>query len=184
MIGLLRTDVCGIKGYNYYWANRARLGITKEELAAVGITDGYAYVRHEVVVALIAVQDVLEGEGYHLLVKDGYRTEAAYRLAYAKSVEREGQELADAKFNLDDMPHATGLVVDLGLIDRVTRQEVYLRNGAQDAEGAWRVGFYADKDDPESQEFLRLQNLLIGSMLAAGFVLGSKEEIWHFELRL
>jgi len=174
----------GIKGFSYYWTRRKRLNITEDELRTAGVHDGHAYVRKEIVRPLRLANKTLKLFGYKMVVKDGLRPPAAYELAQRKLYASRGQELTDATLNMEKMPHASGLVVDIGLIDLATGKEVWLRKGADDKLGAWRIGYYAGKDDAESVEFQRLQTILIGAMISAGFVLGSKGEFWHFEYPL
>jgi D-alanyl-D-alanine dipeptidase len=181
---LVKLADYGIEGVSYYWTRRERLGISEEELHNAGVHDEFAYVRPEIVKPLLRADKALRMFGYRMVVKDALRPAAAYQLAQRKLYEKQGKELTDALLNMEKMPHATGLVVDLGLVELTTGKEVWLRKGEDDKDGAWRIGYYLGKDDPESLEYQRLQTILIGTMVSAGFVLGSKGEFWHFEYLL
>lgn len=183
-MGFVNVGDFGIEGVNYYWTRRDRLNISEEELHEAGVHDEHAYVRHELIEPLLRADKSLRTWGYRMIVKDALRPHAAYELAQKKLYEKQGKELTDAMLNMVKMPHASGLAVDISLISLETSQEVWLRNGNHDKDGGWRIGYYMGRDDPASLEYQRLQTILIGTMISAGFVLGSKNEFWHFEYRL
>lgn len=81
------------------------------------------------------------------------------------------------------MPHATGLMVDIGLISLKTGHEVTLRN-YKDGLDAKFINFYKFRSGKRAQEYQRRQDLLHKVMKHAGFKLGVKNEIWHFELNI
>ena len=78
------------------------------------------------------------------------------------------------------MPHATGLAVDIGLLDLKTGKELMMRNKDDDPE-AYLIDYYRNKKDSQSAEFQRLQDILISTMTSVGFSVGEKGEFWHFE---
>lgn len=172
----------GIPGLNYYFINRQRKNISLEELAAVGIVDDKSYVHCDLIVPLLWVIAQLTPHGYSILLEDAYRSPATYELARRKLVTQEGEEVARRLFNMADMPHATARAIDLSLIDSATGQKVWLRNDGRDGLEAKFVGFYQDREDEESRLYQQRQDLLHDIMQRAGFVFGSKREIWHFEL--
>jgi D-alanyl-D-alanine dipeptidase len=178
---LVPSDDWGIDGLNYYWKNRARFGITEEELATVGVTNGRTYIRLALVEPLLQVIQWLQTRGYTIRIEDGYRSEATYELAHRKLAALNGKDFVDSRFNMVDKPHTSGRAVDLALIDIATGLQINLRDDRH-GPGAAFVGFYQGKTDPESIEYQRRQALLVGYMLHAGFVLGSRRECWHFEL--
>lgn len=181
---LVSTSRWGIPGVNYHYANRNRWNISLEELAAVGITNDEAYVHSGLIVPLLNCLALLLPHGYELLVEDAYRSPATYALIRRKFVEQEGEAAASRLFNMEHMPHVSGRCIDVSLVDVATGQKVWLRNDARDGLDAKFAGFYVGKPDAESREFQRRQDVLHSAMFESGFSLGSKREVWHFELPL
>ena len=178
---LISTDSIGVVGRNYYWYNHAIFNITKAELKAVGVVDGKVYIDNDLVQPLLAAKAVLESQGYTLAIVDGYRSPELYTIAYATNAKLLGQSNADGLINIVDMPHSSGRVIDVQLRDFKTNKELYLRDG-RDGTGCHFVDYYKARTDKKSQRFQKLQTILINAMLSQGFVLGKKQEYWHFEL--
>lgn len=176
---LVYSDSFGVRGDNYYWHNAERFGITKDELAAEDIVDARVKVDKSLEVPLKAAQAKLKQHGYDIVIKDGYRSPSMYELAHRKRSETMGK--TDQLINLEAMPHASGRVVDLDLVDAKTAEPVPMRN-REDGLDACFINYYRDKTDAKSREYQCLQELLVGTMKDLGFVLGSKDEYWHFEL--
>ncbi len=176
---LVYSDSFGVRGDNYYWHNAERFGITKEELAEEGITDARVKVDKSMEASLKAAQAKLNEHGYDIVIKDGYRSPSMYELAHRKRSETMGK--TDQLINLEAMPHASGRVVDIDLVDAKSGKPVEMRNREDGLEACF-VNFYRDKTDAKSRQYQCLQDLLVDTMKDLGFVLGSKDEYWHFEL--
>jgi len=179
-LGFVNTAAYGIKGVNYYWTRRERFGITEEELREASVADGDAYVAERIIGPLRDANAKLREHGFELIVKDGYRPPALYRLIQRKRYETRGKEETDLLLNMETMPHASGYVVDVNLVRLDTGEEAMLRDSNDDP-GAFFIDFYRSRDDPKGWEFQRLQDLLMETMLSCGFRIGVKREYWHFE---
>lgn len=177
---LVKTDDFGIKGVNYYWHRKEMYNITDIELESVGVTNGFAYVDKSIIMPLVRAQMILENAGYKMIVKDGFRSAELYQLIYNKRVAKYGKKQTDAILNVITMPHSTGKVVDINLIDANSEVELFLRDKKDDPESFF-VNFYKDSNIIEHREFHRLQCIMADAMLKSGFSYGSKKEFWHFE---
>jgi D-alanyl-D-alanine dipeptidase len=179
-LDLVDARAFGIKGINFYWTNRDRYNISQAELADAGVFDDGVYVHRDLIEPLQRVQQKLQEQGFDLMIKDAYRSPELYKLIFDKR-----SQMANGNtflLNLERMPHATGRTVDTTLLAYKTGEELKLRNNALDPEGGYKIGFYASRPDEQSQEYDRLQQIMLTTMLAEGFKLGLKEEFWHFEL--
>ncbi len=181
-MNLVYTVDHGIPGTNFYWVRNESYDITHEELRAIGLMDERSQVSEEIIGALVAADKELRSHGYSLFVKEGYRSKELYELVYNKRVVKFGKEVTDKILNVVTMPHASGRVVDVALLDIKDGKEVEMRN-REDGIDAFFVDFYLARTDEKSKEYQRLQNLLLEVMTKHGFELGSKKEYWHFEKR-
>lgn len=172
----------GLKGINFYWTRKDRFNLSEAELNSAGVFNDHAYVDEVIIFPLKEANNIFAKHGYELLIKDAYRSPELYKLIQQKRYEIHGKEHTDKLLNLETMPHSTGRVVDVSLVDIKSGEELMFRDSADDPE-AWFVDFYRDKADERSREFQRLQDLLIETMLSVGFKLGSKREFWHFEFK-
>lgn len=172
----------GLKGINFYWTRKERFNLSEEELNSADVFDASAYVDKAIIDPLKKANNIFSQDGYELLVKDAYRSPELYKLVQKKRYEIHGKEHTDKLLNLETMPHSTGRVIDVSLIDMKSGEELKFRDSADDPDG-WFIDFYRDKTDAQSKEFQRLQDLLIKTMVSVGFQLGSKREFWHFEFR-
>jgi len=170
----------GIKGVSHYWVKRDEYNISEQELRDAGVEGNFATINREVVPALQAVNSELAQQGLGLIIKSGYRSPEEYRLIHKKRSEQFGKEQTELTLNIDTMPHADGNVVDVNLFDLETGEELPQWDSKDWPDGIF-VDFYRDRSDPQSQVFQKNQDLLIDVMLRNGFMLGSKNEIWHFE---
>jgi pimeloyl-ACP methyl ester carboxylesterase/D-alanyl-D-alanine dipeptidase len=177
---LVNVTDYGITGINFYWTRKERFGVSEKEMNEVGIYDGNAYVDKSIIEPLQKAQHLFKEAGYELIVKDAYRTPELYHLVQKKRYEVRGKEETDALLNMVTMPHTTGRAIDINLIDPKTGQELLMRDPAEDP-GAFFIDFYRERQDPQSQEYQHLQDLMVTTMLSVGFRLGSKKEFWHFE---
>lgn len=177
---LVNISDFGIRGSNYYWTRRERFNINKAELAKAGVEDGNAYVDESLILPLKKANEILKKLGMESVIKDAFRTKKLYRLAQEKLYQTNGKEKTDQLLNMIRMAHSTGLAIDVGLIDLETGQELKMRDSKDDPE-AYFIDYYRDKKDPESQEFQRLQDLLIEIMKSVGFSIREDGEFWHFE---
>ncbi|MCA9354547.1 MAG: hypothetical protein KC877_03455 [Candidatus Kaiserbacteria bacterium] len=180
--GLVSLREHGIRGINYYWDRREQFGLTEAELAEVGITGNEVLVHMHLIDALKAVDAVFRQKGYELYVKEGYRPVELYELVYQKRVESGKADEANRLFNMTDMPHATGLSVDVTLWDIRRQREVYLRDG-NDGVDALFVDFYKRKPGEVAEWYQVMQEWVIEVMQKHGFRLGTKREYFHFDYR-
>ena len=180
---LVKISDHGLLGSNFYWNKYESKGLSKEDVLATGLTGDCVEVHKDIIDVLKGVdkeiQDVL---GFRLFIKEGYRSKSLYEIIYKRRCEKFGKEETDKIFNMNDMPHSTGLSVDVALFDPAENKEVYMRNG-DDGTDALFVGFYKDKEDEESKRYHKLQVTLIEVMQNNGFRLGTKREYFHFDYR-
>jgi D-alanyl-D-alanine dipeptidase len=168
----------GFSCENYYWGKRGKdIGITREEFATLGIHDETMWVHRWVIEPLLYVQDMIIEKGYGIVIKDAFRPRGLYRLIGEK---REALGLPISLFNFDDTPHSTGMAVDVVLVDE-NGDCPWMRDDS-DGDGCHAVDFYRPFKDPVRIEYQRLQDILVLSMLKAGFWLASKREYWHWQL--
>lgn len=173
-------DDYGLLGSNFYFHKYAAHGLTKEDIEKVGLTTDRVQVSEKIINPLISVDAELRTYGYRMFIKEGYRSEALYRIVYDRRVEKYGKEKTDALFNMKDMPHAKGLSVDVSIVDANSGKEIYMRRG-EDGNDALFIDFYKGKEDLESRKYQELQDLLIGIMIKNGFRIGTKREYFHFD---
>jgi D-alanyl-D-alanine dipeptidase len=176
---LVSIQDAGLLGSSFYWHRHEDYGVAKEELVETGMTDDQVFVSPEIIPALIAVDSELQQKGWRLYLREGYRSEALYKLLYQKRVEKFGQEMTDKLLNIEDMPHATGKAVDVSLWDDQTDSEIRLRKAGDGPESLLR-GHYQYSEDPETQECYERQEYMIYLMWKHGFRLGKKNEFFHF----
>lgn len=177
---LINLSDVGIKGINYYWTRRVSFNITVDELREAGVTGGDGQVDERLVPRLKEANRLLKDHGYEIMVKDGYRSPELYQLVQAKRYESDGKANTDRTLNVVTMPHSTGLVVDINLVNLANGEECEMWSKSDWPDGIF-VDYYRSKKDDRSREYQRLQDLLISTMLKVGFTLGTKNEIWHFE---
>ncbi len=169
----------GFLGSNFYWNRYETYNLTREELQAIGIVNDDIVVHTDLIQPLNQVNEDLKKQGYCLYIKEGYRSVALYELVYRKRVEKFGKERTDTLLNMKDMPHSNGKSVDVTLWDLKMNTEVHLRKGS-DGPDAFFVDFYKHKTDAESIQYQALQDLLINTMKAHGFGMGTLKEYFHF----
>ena len=181
-LNLVPIDEYGLLGESYYWVNRKRLSIKESDLCAAGISDDRVLVHKKIIEPLLQADYALRRDGYRLFVKEGWRSNALYDLAYKDFVRKHGKKKADRLFNLDDRPHATGCSVDVVLWSIEEGGIVYMRD-AKDGQAACFVDFYHRQKSPKAAAYHHRQQLLIRAMFDAGFRLGRKREYWHFDYK-
>jgi len=174
---LVYIDEYGLLGSNFYWKKGAEKGLTQEELIRVGVTDERVQVSKDIIAALVAADKEFQEKGYKLYLKEGYRPKALYELVYEARMKMSGD--ADRVFNMNDMPHATGKSIDVGLWDIKQDEQVHLRKN-DDGTDALFVDFYRHRTDEEGKRYQELQDYLKDVMLKHGFEYGIKNEYFHF----
>lgn len=179
---LVYIDEYGLRGTNFYWHKYEAKGLSKEDIIAAGLMSDRVQVHRDIIEKLVSVDMAFQDRGYVLFIKEGYRSKALYEIIYQRRVEKFGQKETDRLLNMQDMPHARGLSVDVAVWDLTTDNEVYLRNG-DDGVDALFVDFYKDKTDGLSQTYQELQEWVIDIMQQHGFRLGTKREYFHFDYR-
>lgn len=178
---LVATADYGVKGVNHYWDKRDFYGMSEQELNDAGVHDNKAYVDESLIPLLNKANEVLRPKGYEVIIKDAYRSPELYRLIRDKRYIMFGKEQTDKILNMTDMPHSNGRTIDVSLVEIKTGNEVPMRNKKDDPHNFF-INYYKDRKDAESVEYQRLQDLLVNALLPLGFMLGSKNEFWHFEL--
>lgn len=176
----ITTSSFGIDGEQYYWTHAEGYGITEDELRAIGINGDDAVVHEELKEPLIAADKRFRQDGFRLYIKDAYRSNELYDLVYQKRVEKFGEHDTNRSLNIKRRPHASGFAVDIALIDVDTGEEWELRD-KKDGVDSYFIGFYEEKSDPKSQEYVKWQGYVREVMLGLGWQLGKLNEIWHFE---
>ena len=179
---LVYIDEYGLLGSNFYWHKYVAHGLTKEDILGAGVENDRAEISARLIDPLLSVNKELQKKSWQVYIKEGYRSESLYNIVYKRRVEKYGKEATDSLLNLDTMPHASGLSVDVAIWDQNTNKEVYLRRG-EDGVNALFIGFYRDKTDQESKRYQELQDYLAGLMIGHGFRIGSKREYFHFDYR-
>ncbi len=179
---LTYIDEHGLLGSNFYWHKHDAKGISREEIMAIGLTDGRVQVSTKIIEPLKKVNAMFNAQGFRLYIKEGYRSKELYELVFKKRSEKFGVEETKRLFNMEGMPHAKGTSVDIALWHLDEDKEVFMRNGA-DGTDALFVDYYKTKNDEKSKEYQNLQEFVITTMLAEGFSLGTKNEYFHFDYK-
>ncbi len=170
----------GLLGTNFYWHKFANHGLTKEDILSAGVENDRVQVSNEIIQPLCEVDKELQKRGWRLYIKEGYRSEALYKIVYQRRVEKYGKEATDALFNMKSMPHARGTSVDVAIWDAGKNQEIFMRN-SDDGNPALFIGFYRGRGDEEARKYQELQDYLANLMIAHGFRIGAKREYFHFD---
>ena len=179
---LVYLDEYGLLGSNFYWHKHGADGLSKEDLAAAGLTSDRVQVHRDLIEPLQAADQAFQNRGYRLYVKEGYRSPELYAIVYQRRVEKFGQALTDRLLNVVDQPHADGGAVDVAPWIQKENKEVYLRNW-EDGADALLADFYKNKTDESSKKYQELQEWMIGVMQRHGFRLGRLREYFHFNYR-
>lgn len=180
---LVYIDDYGLLGSNFYWHKYATHGLSKEDILDADLTNDRVQVSAQIIDKLVAIDKELQGQkGWRLYIKEGYRSEALYKIVYERRVAKYGKEVTDSILNMNSMPHALGLSVDVALWDPQENKEIYMRRSA-DGVGALFIGFYRDKLDEESKWCQELQDFIAELMMRHGFRVGTKQEYFHFDYR-
>ena len=179
---LVYVDEYGLIGSNFYWHKYEAKGLTKEDILTAGLTSDRVQVDESLIVPLQSIERDLQPLGYRLYIKEGYRSRELYEIIYKRRVEKFGKAETDSLLNMEGMPHALGLSVDVALWSLADNKEVYLRDG-NDGIDALFIFFYKDKLGPEASTYQALQDTLITHMMSHGFRLGTKREYFHFDFR-
>lgn len=179
---LVYIDEYGLRGTNFYWHKYEAKGLTKEEIVTAGLTSDRVQVHKDLIEPLIEINKRFAERGYELFLKEGYRSKSVYEIVYKRRVEKFGREETDRLLNMNDMPHALGISIDVAVWSIKENTEVYLRNGT-DGTDALFIDFYKGKEEVESKRYQELQEWMIGMMQEYGFRLGTKREYFHFDYR-
>ena len=179
---LVYIDQHGILGSNFYWHRHESYGITRDEILATGLTNERVQVHPDLINPLQEIDAIFQKDGYRLYIREGYRSKELYELIYRKRITKFGREMTDRLVNMDDMPHATGMSVDIALWDVGANQLMLLRR-FEDGPEALFLDFYKNKNDEASRRYQALQEYVIAVALDHGFRLGKKREYFHFNYR-
>lgn len=173
---LVHIDDHGLLGSNFYWQKGKEIGLSKEELAAVGLYDDRALVHPDLIAPLQRIDAILQKGGFRLYIKEGYRSKELYGLINKKIQERIGEAETGRILNMIDMPHATGRAIDVTLWK--DGEPVPMKDKTDGIDGYF-IDFYKGKG-AQGERFYALQTMLIGIMQDNGFRLGTKREYFHF----
>lgn len=179
---LVYIDEYGLLGSNFYWHKYATHGLSKEDILEAGVTSDRVQVSKRIIDILISIDKEFQKDGYRLYIKEGYRSEELYDIVYKRRVAKYGKEITDTILNIKDMPHASGLTVDVALWNKEENKEIFLRSG-EDGVPAFFVHFYRDKNDTESHKYQELQDYVAKMMMKHRFRFASKREYFHFDYR-
>lgn len=166
-------DENNLLGSNFYWRKGIEIGISKEDLARVGLQDERALVHKDIIEALKNADKVLQSKGYNLYVTEGYRSEELYKLLNEKMVEKLGEQEKNRILNMQDMPHSSGKSIDIALW---RDNKKILLHDKKDGIDGYFVNFYKQTN----KTYQELQEMLINIMQDNGFRLGTKREYFHF----
>lgn len=155
------------------------MGMSKEDLAAVGLVDERVKVHPDLVQPLRKVDVALQGKGCRLYITEGYRSPELYSFVHKKIEETKGKGEADRVLNLRDKPHATGKAIDAVLWDKSKQEPIIMRDKSEGFD-AYFVDYYKNSEDPKRRAYHELQSMLINLMQDNGFRLGIKREYFHF----
>lgn len=179
---LVYIDTYGLLGSNFYWHKYATHGLSKEDIVNAGLTDDRVQVSKRIISTLVAIDKELQKRGWRLYIKEGYRSEAVYKIVYERRVAKYGKEITDTILNITTMPHSTGMTVDVAIWDSESNKEIYMRKG-DDGVPAFFVHFYRDIKDEESRRCQELQDYIATTMMSHGFRFASKREYFHFDYK-
>jgi len=178
----------GYKCINYYFGKGGQeIGLSKEFLHSIGITNDTLWAHPDILKRLRTAQQILNRAGYDFAIKDAFRPVALVE-EICRLRKEQGKEV-EKLISQEKMPHATGMAIDVTLYEFFEDEnefyideEVYTRDNKKDGDDCSYVGFYEGKTDADSINFQNIQKILIGAFHRAGFVLGNRREVWHFEM--
>jgi D-alanyl-D-alanine dipeptidase len=173
MSELVYLDEYGILGSNFYFQKGKEIGMTKEELHSVGLSDDRVMVHKDLIEPLKIISKEFSKLGYELYIKEGYRSKELYELVNQKMIDKLGEEAKNKILNMKDMPHSTGKSVDVALYKN--GEHIKLHN-IKDGVECYFIDFYKGKND----FFQDTQQMIIKIMTENGFELGKKGEYFHY----
>lgn len=173
---LVYIDKHDLLGSNFYWHKGIEVGISKKDLAKVGLKNRRVMVHKDIIRALKNADKILQKEEYGLYITEGYRSKELYKLINERIKERIGEKETKRILNMIDMPHTTGKSVDVALWHN--GRKLTLHNKKDGIDGYF-VDFYKQGKNTNNR-YQKLQKLLINIMQNNGFRLGTKREYFHF----
>lgn len=181
-IDLVYIDNYGLLGSNFYWHKYATHGLSKEDIINAGLTDDRVQVSEKISPILVAIDKDLQKKGWRLYIKEGYRSEAVYKIVYERRVAKYGKEITDTLLNITTMPHSTGLTVDVAIFDIATNTEIFMRK-REEGLPAFFIHYHRGKSDVESKKCQELQDYIAEIMMRHGFRFGIRKEYFHFDYK-
>jgi D-alanyl-D-alanine dipeptidase len=171
----------GFKYRNYYYGQGGeKIGITKKDLALIGLRDNNLWIHPDVCEPLIkGAAKMLDG-GYGIVINDAWRSVELYKLIARRRTES-GLDIKNL-INMENKPHSTGQSVDIIPTNLKTGKDMWTRNQKRDGASSFFVDFYRDSTISENIEYQKIQDVMTDSFLSSGFVLGTRKEYWHFQL--
>lgn len=175
-----------LEGKNWYWDRAEKFNITHDELRALWIVDWNAYLNEKTCLQLQKIENELNQEWLHIVVKDAYRSKELYDLVIQKRIlllwEEDTKKIMNTK---NTYPHATGNTVDVTIVDKQTNTPLKLFawdiQDRADLLASWTTMFYENATDEEWQEIHKNRMLLKNIMEKYGFA-GIDIEYRHFNL--
>lgn len=166
---------------NYYAGDGGdRIGLIQEEKTLLGLRGIKSmWVHPDTYHSLLYVREEIRKHGFDIIVRDGLRTKRLYD-AIAKHRRKLGLRV-EGLINLKNMPHATGLAVDVSLVTYNEARTLTWIRFQSDGDQAEKFGFYANCRDKQRRQFHRLQKMLLSAFEKFGYELGVLRECWHFQ---
>ena len=89
---LVYIDNYHLLGSNFYWHKYEAYGMTKEDILQAGLTSDRVQVSEKIIDTLVAIDQEMQKHGWRLYIKEGYRSEALYKVVYEKRVAKFGKK--------------------------------------------------------------------------------------------
>ena len=147
-------DDYGLLGSNFYWRKGIEIGISKEDLAKVGLYDERVLVHKDIVPSLKSADKELQSKDCRLYVTEGYRSQELYSLVEKKMKEKIGEIDTGRMLNITDMPHATGKSVDVALWKN---DKKIILHDKKDGVDGYFVDFYKQSNKQKELCFNRIK---------------------------
>jgi zinc D-Ala-D-Ala dipeptidase len=135
-------------------------------------TEARAFLQRPAAEALARVQRALKGQGYGLVIFDGYRPWSVTKVFWDSTAEDKREFVADPARG---SRHNRGCAVDLSMIELKTGREVTMPSAYDEFTERAHINYKCG-----SIESMRLRDLLRAAMEAEGFAV-YEPEWWHYD---
>jgi zinc D-Ala-D-Ala dipeptidase len=143
-------------------------------LASPVYTEARAFLQRPAAEALARVNRALKGQGYGLLIFDGYRPWSVTKIFWDATAEDKREFVADPS---KGSRHNRGCAVDLSMIELRTGKEVTMPSAYDEFTERAHITYKCG-----SIESMRLRDLLRAAMEAEGFAV-YEPEWWHYDYK-